>query len=143
MLIEPTMVIITITFYQNIPEDLFDAAKVDGANEVITFFKIVLPLCVPIIATVFIMQSIGYWNSFLQARLLIIDPAKFPIQNYVYEVMLRGMGESNVDYIRDPFANSTSIRSALLMITTIIPTVIYLSLQKYFKPGFASGAVKG
>jgi putative aldouronate transport system permease protein len=143
MLINPFMVILSITFYKNIPDDIFDAARIDGANEVRTFIEIILPLCSALIATLFLMQSIGYWNSYLQAKLLLIDPKKYPIQNYIALIMDLGGGEGDADYIRNPFSQSESIKSALLMITTVPPTIVYLSLQKYFKCGVTSGAVKG
>jgi putative aldouronate transport system permease protein len=143
MLIDPFMVILSITFYKNIPDDIFDAARIDGANEMKTFIEIILPLCAALIATLFLIMSIGYWNSFLQAKLLIINPEKYPIQNYIRSVMELGGGEGDVDYIRNPFSQSESIKSALLIITTVPPTIVYLSLQKYFKGGVTSGAVKG
>ena len=143
MPILPFGVVLAITYFKEIPDDLFDAAKVDGANDMTTFIRIVLPLCGALIATLFLLQSIGFWNSFLQAKLLIVNVQKLPIQNYIFNVINLGASDESVDYIRNPFAQSESIKSALLMITTIPPTIAYLSLQKYFKPGFATGAVKG
>lgn len=143
MLIQPFLVILAITYFKSLPEDIFDAARIDGANDFTTFFRIIAPLCKSLIVTIFLIQAVAYWNSYLQAKLLLIDSDLYPIQNFIQNIMRLGGDISDVDYIRDPFANSESIKSALLIISAIPLTVVYISLQKYFTRGVMVGAVKG
>lgn len=143
MLIQPFLVILAITYFNSLPEDIFDAARIDGANDFTTFYRIIAPLCKSLIVTIFLMQAVGYWNSYLQAKLLLTDSNLYPIQNFIQVIMLRGGDVTEVDFLKDPFANSQSVKSALIIMATIPMTIIYIALQKYFTRGVMVGAVKG
>ena len=143
MLIIPFLVILAITYFQGLPDDIFDAARIDGANDLVIFIRIIIPLCKTLIVTLFLMQAVGYWNSYLQAKLLLLDVNLYPIQNFIRIIMDRGGDITDVDYLRDPFANSESVKSALLIMSTIPLTAVYIFLQKYFTKGVTAGAVKG
>ncbi len=143
MLINPFLIILAITYFKSLPEDIFDAARIDGANEFTTFIRIIIPLCKPIVVTIFLMLAVGFWNSYLQAKLLLTDVNLYPIQNFIQNIMLRGGDITDVDFIKDPFANSQSVKSALVILATIPPALIFIFLQKYFTRGLVSGSVKG
>jgi ABC-type glycerol-3-phosphate transport system permease component len=144
MIIVPFLVIMTITFYRNLPEDIFESCRIDGANDFQIFWRIVLPLSQAILVTVFLLQAVGFWNVFLQAKLFIMKGDLYPIQIFISSIM-RGGGDTLSGSMneRDVFAETESIKSALTILTTIPLCVVYVILQKYFTRGLMAGSIKG
>ncbi|MDP3177872.1 MAG: ABC transporter permease subunit, partial [Spirochaetaceae bacterium] len=143
-LMVPFMIIMVITFFRTIPEELYESARMDGANDFQLFSKIALPLSMAIMVTIFLMQAVAYWNVFLQAKLFLLDTYLYPIQLFISSIMKGGgdalQGSMNS---RDPFAESESTKSALTIMASIPICVLYLFLQKYFTKGIMEGSIKG
>jgi ABC-type glycerol-3-phosphate transport system permease component len=134
----------TITFFKGIPEDIIESCRLDGANDFQIVLHMMLPLSKAILVTIFLLQAVGYWNAFLQARLFIMNIDLHPIQNFVHSIMQGGgdsLGGGSMD-VMDPFAETESIKSALTILTTIPLCIVYVVLQKHFTKGIMSGSVK-
>ena len=86
--------IIARTYYQNIPAELREAAEMDGANEVVYFFRILLPVCKPVIAVLVLWQFVGMWNSYFDAMVYLSDEAKQPLQLVLRAILIQNQPQS-------------------------------------------------
>lgn len=137
--------IVMRTFFRQLPDSINEAAKIDGASYLQVLVKIVLPLSVPIIATVGLFYAVGYWNTYFDALLYIQDPTKYTLQ-----LRLRGLlfGEelnnsgANVEGIGTQVMTQ-SLKMATVAVSTIPILIVYPWLQKYFVKGVMLGSVKG
>jgi len=143
--------IIMRTFIKsNVPSSIIEAAKIDGAGEIYTFFRIVLPILVPVLAALGFMTAIGHWNEWGTAFLYIDNPKYATLQLMLIRI------EKNLDYLRANQASlspeelemlknapNESARMATLLYTVGPIIVAYPFFQKYFIKGITIGAVKG
>lgn len=141
--INPFNLIIVKSFFENLPEELEEAAKIDGCSDMGVFWRIVLPLSKPVIATFTLFYAVAYWNDFFNALLYITDSAKWPIQLLLQQIMM----VANVDFgsvdsmLVDP--PEESLKLAVVVVATIPILVFYPFLQKHFAKGIMLGSVKG
>ena len=136
--------IVMRTFFKNLPESLSEAARIDGASYLHVLVKIVLPLSLPIIATMGLFYSVGYWNTYFDALLYIQNPDKYTLQ-----LRLRGLlfGEElnsagNLEGVGMQVMTQ-SLKMATVLVSTLPILVVYPWLQKYFVKGVMVGSVKG
>jgi putative aldouronate transport system permease protein len=139
-------------YYWSIPSSLIDSARIDGAQELTVFFKIMLPLAKPVLSAIGLFTGVGFWNTFFSAVIYINDPSK-----YTFTVKLREMivvqqdmqkqfeqmaMQSGEDLL---LANLTQqgLSSAIIVISLIPVLVVYPFLQKYFAAGLMVGSIKG
>lgn len=135
-------------FAQNIPMELIEAAKVDGENEFGIFFKIVLPLALPVMATVGLFVGIGYWNDWTNGLYYVSEPELYSLQNFLNRMMQDIqflMSNSQIQSGGQMAAAfpSTGIRMAISVVGILPIIVLYPFFQKYFVKGITVGAVKG
>ncbi|MFV0519574.1 MAG: carbohydrate ABC transporter permease [Lachnospirales bacterium] len=141
----PTMfsfydMIILMNFFRNLPSSLEEAAKIDGAGVFKIFFKIIVPLSMPVFATIALFHGVYQWNDYFTAKLYIDDANLFPIQYYLY-LMLTSVG--NQDAVKAGAVIPTqALQQAAMVITTLPIVCIYPFLQKYFISGMLIGGVK-
>lgn len=139
--------IIARTYYQNIPAELREAAEMDGANEEVYFFRILLPVCKPVIAVLVLWQFVGMWNSYFDAMVYLSDEAKQPLQLVLRAILIQNQPQSGM--IAD--IQSTAARAQLgellkyatIIISSLPLIVMYPFFQKYFDAGIMAGSVKG
>ncbi len=135
------------TYYRGIPQDLREAADVDGANELVFFFKILLPVCVPIIAVLALWQFVGMWNSYFDAMIYLNDSAKQPLQLVLRSILIQNQPEPGMIADMQSTAQRAQLAELLKYATIIISSlpllVMYPFFQKYFDSGIMAGAVKG
>lgn len=129
-----------------LPEALYESAKIDGANDWTTFYKIVMPLCLPVIATIALFIAVGQWNSWFDTYLYARGNAS--MTTLQYELMkIIDNASSNVD-VNNPLlqnaskSNPQSIKMAITMVATVPILLVYPFVQKYFVSGMTLGAVK-
>ncbi len=140
--INPFYLIIVKAFFQNLPNELEEAAKIDGCSEIGIFWKIVLPLSKPVIATFTLFYAVFYWNDFFQALLYISDSAKYPVQLLLQQiVMLANTKIGEVDSLVEP--PEETLKLAVIVVATIPILIFYPFLQKHFAKGVLIGSVKG
>lgn len=152
-LINSFTLLIIKNYFESLPEEIEESAKIDGANEATVFFRIVLPLAKPIIATVALWTIVGHWNSWFDAMIYIQNPKIKVLQGVLRDVikestMMEGLGGDSVkgqisQMGRISNYTADSIKAAILMVTTIPVLGIYPFLQKYFVKGIMIGSVKG
>lgn len=139
--------IIARTYYMGIPRDMQEAAEIDGASEMIYFFKILLPLCTPIIATIAMWQFVGMWNSYFDAMIYLNDAAKQPLQLVLRAILIQSQPEPGMVSDMQSTAARAQLAELLKYATIIISSVplmiMYPFFQKYFDNGIMAGAVKG
>ena len=139
--------IIARTYYQGIPKELREAAAVDGANEVQYFFRILLPVCKPLIAVLVLWQFVAMWNSYFDAMIYINTASKQPLQLVLRAILIQNQPQSGM--IAD--IQSTAARAQLgellkyatIIISSLPLVVMYPFFQKYFAKGVYLGSVKG
>lgn len=136
--------VIMRTFFRELPSELDEAAQIDGATEMQVLFRIVLPLSVPILATIGLFYAVQYWNDYFQSLLYIIDPDKFTLQLRLRSLLQTELNTdiSNSEGIGNQVMTQ-SLKMASVAVATIPIIVVYPWLQKYFVKGMMLGSVKG
>jgi len=139
--------IIARTYYMGIPRDLQEAAEIDGATEMVYFFKILLPVCTPIIATISMWQFVGMWNSYFDAMIYLNDASKQPLQLVLRAILIQSQPEAGMVSDMQSTAERAQLAELLKYATIIISSlplmIMYPFFQKYFDNGIMAGAVKG
>ena len=139
--------IIARTYYMGVPRDLQEAAEIDGASEMVYFFKILLPVCMPIIATISMWQFVGMWNSYFDAMIYLNDASKQPLQLVLRSILIQNQPEPGMVSDMQSTAARAQMAELLKYATIIISSVplllMYPFFQKYFDSGIMAGAVKG
>jgi putative aldouronate transport system permease protein len=139
-------IILMRTFIKgSVPDEMTEAAKIDGAGHIRIFAKIVLPILGPALATIGLFLALGYWNNWISSSLFINDTSKYMLQFYLYNMLNRAQA------IRDLALTSgvilevptESTKLAMTVIATGPIILLYPFLQKYFVSGITVGAVKG
>lgn len=142
-------VIVLRTFYKSIPMEIIEAARIDGAGEFKTFFRIVTPLSKPGLATIGMFTTIAYWNDWFLGMLYIIDQKKYPVQTLLWSMQnsLEFMKQSSANALEyaEMAANAPtdSGRMALTVLVVLPILLAYPFFQKYFVKGLTVGGVKG
>ena len=135
------------TYYRGIPQELREAADVDGASELTFFFKILLPVCTPVIAVLTLWQFVGMWNSYFDAMIYLNDSARQPLQLVLRSIMIQNQPESGMIADMQSTAARAQLAELLKCATIIISSlpllIMYPFFQKYFDSGIMAGAVKG
>ena len=139
--------IIARTYYQGIPGELREAADVDGANELTFFFKILLPVCTPIIATLSLWQFVGMWNSYFDAMIYLDESSKQPLQLVLRAILIQSKPDegmiSDMQSTAERAQLSELLKYATIIISSLPLLVMYPFFQKYFDSGIMAGSVKG
>ena len=139
--------IIARTYYMGIPRDLQEAAEIDGATEMIYFFRILLPVCSPIIATISMWQFVGMWNSYFDAMIYLHSASKQPLQLVLRAILIQSQPQSGMVSDMQSTAARAQLAELLKYATIIISSlplmIMYPFFQKYFDNGIMAGAVKG
>lgn len=139
------------TFFQGLPQSLEDSAMIDGANDIVILMRIVLPLSVPVIATLILFYAVGHWNSYMNVLIYIPSPGRQTLMvvlrrmiNTVQEQMLIGQsdGTEGLGFLQQALTPE-AIRAAAIVVATIPIMTIYPFLQRYFVKGALIGSVKG
>ena len=126
----PFAIFLLYNFFKDLPGELFEAARVDGASEFGIFFRIVLPLSLPALASLGIFQFVWVWNDLMNALIFLVDQQKFPLTVGIRQLVGK-------------YANEWDILASGAFITMVVPLLVFFSLQRYFVRGVTAGAVKG
>jgi len=140
--------LLTSSYIQNLPESLFESARIDGCSEIKTFAKILLPLCVPMLACIAVYIGVGQWNSWFDVSLYSKDGKWDNLQIILYRLLnqataLQKMMEQQRVAEKMKTLQPITVRAATTIVVTLPIIFIYPFLQKYFVSGITIGAVKG
>lgn len=140
-------VIIMKNNFETVPASLEEAAKIDGANDMVILWRIVIPTCTPILATMALFYAVGYWNEWWHAMLFLQTASKKPLQLILRDVlttfdqMVNGaVGQSLAQ--SHSVTYSRSVQMATVIIATVPILCVYPFLQRYFTTGLMLGSVK-
>jgi putative aldouronate transport system permease protein len=134
------------SFINGIPQALIESAKIDGAGEFKIFIRIVLPLLPSGLATIGLFMALGYWNDWYNAMLYINEPAKFPLQYMLYDLLMRAQAFSQIASIvgiRVENLPTYSLKLAMAVVATGPIILVYPFVQRFFIKGITIGSVKG
>jgi putative aldouronate transport system permease protein len=139
-------IIVARTFFQNnIPSDLYDAARIDGCGNLYYFFKIVLPLSKAIIAVIGLWTAVGMWNSYFNALIYLKDSARYPLQLILRNILITNnlqMSFGSGEAMQIALRLSNLMRYSVIIVSTVPIMCIYPFVQKHFNQGVMIGAVK-
>jgi putative aldouronate transport system permease protein len=144
-LINPFYLIILISFFNNIPESLEESAEIDGSSQYRTLLSIVLPLSLPVIATLSLFYAVGRWNGFSDTLMYITDPELYPLQLKLYQLIQNNMVTElmQLEGTQMHKMMPESLKAASVIFATVPILIVYPWLQRYFVSGVMLGAVKG
>ncbi|QHC64802.1 putative aldouronate transport system permease protein [Rathayibacter sp. PhB93] len=139
-------VIIAVVFFRSsIPDELYEAAQLDGASDLRFLWTIVLPLSKPLLAVVALMYAIYQWNSYFDALLYLRDPSLYPLQLVLRNVLILNQATPGMDAAaqieRQQLADL--LKYSLIVISTVPVMILYPFVARYFNKGIMLGAVKG
>lgn len=135
--------IIMRNFFQALPDGLEESAKIDGSNDFGVFFKIMLPLAMPSIATISLFYGVTYWNTYMNAILYMTDSTKWPIQVLLRQIVIVSSGMQGEGTSVDIIPPAQTIKMAVIVVATVPMLIAYPFVQKHFTKGALLGAVKG
>ncbi|GGQ86547.1 ABC transporter permease [Streptomyces flaveolus] len=146
-LVLPTLVsafnlVVLRSFFMNLPEELYDAAKVDGAGDLTVLVRVVLPLSKAVLAVISLFYAVTYWNAFFNALLYLNDSDKWPLPMVLRTYVLQGQSLNSVS-AGEALAPQQAVQMAVLVIAVVPILLVYPFLQRYFTKGVLTGAVKG
>lgn len=127
-------------FFESIPESLSESAQLDGATEVTLFFKIILPLSKPILATIVLFYAVARWNDYFYGMMFITDQNCKPLQVLLRELLLQASADAGGG---DTITLGKNMKMAIAVVTMTPIMIVYPFLQKYFTKGVMLGSVKG
>lgn len=140
-------IILIRTYYQSMPEELREASAVDGATELVHFFKILLPVCKPIIAVIFLYQFVGMWNSYFDAMIYLEDSTLQPLQLVLRSILIQNTPDpgmvADIQSAAEMSKIAEQLKYATIVISSVPLLVMYPFFQKYFDKGVMVGSVKG
>ena len=138
--------IIMRTFFMSIPDSLQESATMDGANDLVVFTRIVLPLSMPVIAVMVLYYGVAHWNSWFSAMVFLRNRRLFPLQLFLREILILATGtstaETGAEMMEESLYNEL-VRYCTIVVSTVPILSIYPFLQKYFVKGVMIGALKG
>jgi putative aldouronate transport system permease protein len=138
-------VVLLANSFRTIPKELEEAAAMDGAGHWTLLFRVLLPLSLPILATLTLFVAVGHWNAWFDGLILMNSPAKYPLQSYLQTVVInpdpRMLTERDVALLR--LISNRTTRAAQIFIAMVPILLVYPFLQRYFTTGVKLGSVKG
>lgn len=135
--------VILMNFFRSIPFSLEESAMMDGANPFIIFVKIILPLSLPVLATIALFHGVFQWNDYMTANIYVDDRSLYPLQMLLFRIVSENLSPAvatGTNVVRN--TTSQSLQLATMVVTTVPVVVIYPFLQKYFIQGMTLGSVK-
>jgi len=153
MMIQPFYIILCKTFCESIPKELEDAADIDGAGTMTIFFRIMLPVIKPILATIAVFAAVNQWNSFQDTLLLVTDTKLYTLQYVLYQYINQASSlkalvsnSTSATQLAASLAHATTATSIRMTVTivVVVPVIlVYPFFQRFFTKGIMIGAVKG
>ena len=138
--------ILARTYYQSIPKELREASSIDGANEIQHFFKVMLPVCKPIIAVLALWSFVGMWNSYFDAMIYLNDAELQPLQLVLRSILVQNTPQpgmiADIQSTAEMAKVAELLKYATIVVSSLPLLIMYPFFQKYFDKGIMVGSVK-
>ncbi len=133
------------TYIESLPKELEESGFIDGANDIVIYWKIIFPICTPVIAAVVLFEAVGHWNSFVDTQLYnSMNRKLFTLQYVLYQTLSATTTmQGNHNNTHSRVVSPQSLKMAITIITVIPITFVYPFLQRHFAKGLLIGSVKG
>jgi putative aldouronate transport system permease protein len=148
-LINAWNVILIRSYILNLPISLQEAARIDGANDITIFFQIILPLCLPVMATIMLFIAVSQWNDWISTYLYMTGTSKIRLSTLQFELMkvldnVNASGKSDIHFegLKLMKRNPESIKMAITVVCTAPILIVYPFIQRYFVTGITLGSMK-
>lgn len=135
--------LVMMSFFEGLPEDLKDAARIDGANELQVLWHVILPLSKPILLTIGLFYAVYFWNEFFTPLLYLNDNDLMPLPVLLRNILISASFNEYVEYNAFSSSSIESLKAAGVLITMIPMLLVYPWIQRYFTKGTLVGGVKG
>ena len=137
--------IIIKNYFQGIPDELEEAATIDGANDLYIFLRVMLPLSAPVLASVSLFYAVGHWNAYFNAMMYINDQSMEVVQICLRRIIMQTSNIVEQGFDWGPFGAppTKAVRNATTVVATVPILIVYPFIQKYFTAGVMVGSVKG
>jgi putative aldouronate transport system permease protein len=136
-------VVVLMNFFRSIPDEIEESAKIDGANDLIIFFRLMIPVAMPSIATITLFIAVYHWNALMDGILYINTPVKKPLQVYLNDIVVAGQTDDLFGDSSARWMPTLSLKTATIFASTLPILMVYPFLQRYFVKGIMVGSVKG
>ncbi len=140
------MIIIRTTF-QALPDSLIESAQLDGANDIVILWKIIIPLSKAVLATMLLFYAVSHWNSYFDAMLYINSKSKYPLQIMLRNMLIGGLFSDETTVAASGAASfsvtDSTLRAAAIIVTTLPILIVYPFVQRHFVKGVMIGSLKG
>lgn len=136
-------VIILISFFDSIPDSIHESARIDGANDITIFLRLVIPLSIPAIAVIALYIAVSHWNALMDAVLYINKSKLKPLQSYLMDLVMRNQMNDMYATPSEQEVTSLSLQTAAIFASTVPILLVYPLVQRYFVSGLMIGAIKG
>ncbi len=140
-------IILARTYFQSVPGELREASSVDGASDVLHFFRILMPVCKPIIAVLILWQFVGMWNSYFDAMIYLEDSWLQPLQLVLRSILIQNTPDPGMVADIQSAAEMSKLAELLKYSTIVVSSlpllIMYPFFQKYFDSGVMVGSIKG
>lgn len=133
-------VLLMKSFFENLPEELFESARIDGAEEFRILHQIVIPLSKPTFITIGLFYAVGHWNQFFSAIMYVTDRSLYPLQVVVREILM--MTQQPLESA-DHIVPTVTMQMSAVVIASLPVFIVYPFLQKHFTKGMLLGSIKG
>lgn len=139
--------LLATVFVRGLPDEMLEAAKIDGANDIQVFIKLILPLSKPIMFVVFLYSFVAMWNSYFEAMIYISNPDLEPLQLVLRRILVQNQPQTNMIGSQTAMAEMQKIAELIKYSTIVVSSapllIMFPFFQKYFEEGVVQGAIKG
>jgi putative aldouronate transport system permease protein len=144
-LVDTFTLLIVRNYMMSLPASLEESAKIDGAGDLTVLTRIVVPVSMPIIATVMLWTMVNHWNWWFDSLIYMTSPKKMVLQVVLRRIILEGTMQmmEQIGFLEESTTNPDSLKAAAVIVTTVPIVCVYPFLQKYFVRGILVGALKG
>lgn len=140
-------IIVARTYFQSsLPDELLEAAQIDGCSNIKFILRIVVPISAPIVAVMVLFYAVGHWNAYFSALIYLRDTGKYPLQLILREILLSGKVQelaTDTENMSDVLQKAELIKYGMIIVASLPVLVLYPFLQKYLIKGVMIGSVKG
>lgn len=130
-------------FFEQLPAEIEESARVDGASELQSLWRIILPLSLPVLSTISLFYAVGHWNSYFDAIVYINDSGLMPLQVILRNILLNVATQSADSLANSGTVSTFAVQMAAVVVTTVPILIVYPFMQKHFTKGVLLGSVKG